>query len=363
MGIVRKAWVTGSFVVVGAIVACGGGPGGGGFGNGDGTSNDPTLGGGGGGGSGGTLGGGGGDGGADLSKCATASAAPSPVPVNLVFMFDKSGSMADASKWPSCVQGLGAFFADPSSKGLNASLQFFPGSPECTTATYQSPAVAMKALPDSSTFQQSMAAKSPGGGTPTLPALGGAIAYAQQIQQQHQGEKVAIVLVTDGEPNDCSSTVPAVAGLAATVAKNIPTYVIGVGGALQNLDAIAFGGGTGKATVVQTNNPQQIAQDFENALNTIRGLSLACEYKIPPAPNGTTIDYGKVNVVFTPTNAAQETLVYSQDCSNMSGWRYDDPKAPTKIQLCSGACNAVQKDKSGKIDVVFGCKTNGLGAN
>ena len=208
-----------------------------------------------------------------------------------------------------------------------------------------------------------MSGKSPGGGTPTLPALGGAIGYAQQIQSQHPGEKVAIVLVTDGEPNDCSSSVPGVATLAATVAKTIPTYVIGVGGALQNLDAIAFGGGTSKATIVQTNNPQQTAQDFQNALNSIRGLTLACEYKVPPAPNGTTIDYSKVNVVFTPTNAAQETLVYSQDCSNPKGWRYDDPKAPTKIQLCSGSCNAVQQDKSGKIDVVFGCKTNGLTAN
>src|SRR5438552_12260987 len=29
----------------------------------------------------------------DLSKCATSSATPTPIPVNLVFMFDQSGSM------------------------------------------------------------------------------------------------------------------------------------------------------------------------------------------------------------------------------------------------------------------------------
>ena len=36
---------------------------------------------------------------------------------------------------------------------------------------------------------------------------------------------------------------------------------------------------------------------------------------------------------------------------------------PTKILLCQNACTNVQKDKSGKIDVVFGCKTNGLPTN
>jgi hypothetical protein len=70
-----------------------------------------------------------------------------------------------------------------------------------------------------------------------------------------------------------------------------------------------------------------------------------------------------VNVVFSPTNAPMSTLKYSQDCSDPNGWKYDDPQNPKKIQLCQGACSAVQKDKSGKIDVVFGCKTNGLPTN
>lgn len=341
------------------MAACGGDPGGSGF-KGDGTGGGDL---GGGGGAGGSLGGSGGNGGPDLMKCATASAQPSPIPVNLVFMFDKSGSMGQSSKWTSCAQGLNGFFADPNSKGLNASLQFFPLSPECSTSTYQNPAVSMRPLPDASSFSSAIAANSPSGGTPTLPAEKGAIAYAQQIAQQRPGEKVAIVLVTDGDPNDCSSTPQNVAMAAAAVASQIPTYVIGVGPSLQNLDTIAMGGGTNKATIVQTNNPAQIVQDFQNALNAIRGLTLACEYTIPMPPNGQALDYGKVNVVFTPTNAPSETLAYSQDCSNPKGWKYDNAANPTKIMLCSGACAEVQKDKSGKIDVVFGCKTNGLPTN
>lgn len=294
----------------------------------------------------------------DLSKCATASAAPTPIPVNLVFMFDQSGSMKDSSKWTSCAQGLNGFFADASSKGLNASIQYFPQGQSCSTSVFQNPDVSMRALPDSASFSKSIAAHAPSGGTPTLPAIKGAIEYAKQIQAQRPGERVAIVLVTDGEPNDCSSSASAVALEAAGISAKIPTYVIGVGSSLQNLDLIAAGGGTSKATIVQTNNPQQIVSDFESALNRIRGQTLACEYTIPSPPNGAALDYSKVNVVYTPANQMSETLAYSQDCSNPKGWKYDAVKAPTKIQLCSSACGAVQAQQGAKIEVVFGCKTN-----
>jgi hypothetical protein len=41
------------------------------------------------------------------------------------------------------------------------------------------------------------------------------------------------------------------------------------------------------------------------------------------------------------------------------GWHYDDPKNPTKIILCQSTCDSVQQ-KSGKIDIVLGCDTNGV---
>ena len=75
----------------------------------------------------------------------------------------------------------------------------------------------MRALPDSSTFAAAMKANSPGGNTPTLPALTGAIQYAQSVENANPLDKVAVVLVTDGEPNDCNSTVNAVANEAASV--------------------------------------------------------------------------------------------------------------------------------------------------
>lgn len=297
-------------------------------------------------------------GGDGLAQCATSTATPTPVPVSLVFIFDKSGSMDDNSKWTSCQTGLTSFFADKNSAGLSASLQYFPLSNECNVGGYAAPAVSMRALPDSSTFSTSMMANSPGGNTPTLPALTGAIQYAQSVQNGNKAGKVAVVLVTDGEPNDCNSSVTSVANEAASASSTIPTFVIGVGNT-GNLDAIAAAGGTTKATIVSTNNPQQTSQDFETALNAIRGITLACEYQIPPPPQGETFDENKVNVEYTPQNGGPSTLTYNQDCTGGTGWHYDDPKNPQKIMLCSGTCSSVQQ-QSGKIDIVLGCATNGV---
>ncbi len=300
----------------------------------------------------------GGDG-SSLDNCASSTATPKPIPVDLVVMFDKSGSMGQSSKWTSCKQGLTGFFADPKSAGLSASLQFFPqNNNECTTTSYSTPSVSMRPLPNSKDFANAMNANSPGGGTPTHPALQGALQYAADQQQQNVGTKAAVVLVTDGEPNDCSSSVNNVSAAAAAMAGSVPTFVIGIGNTA-NLDTIAKAGGTGQATIVSTNNPQQTSQDFEKALDAIRGLTLACEYAIPAPPNGETLDPNKVNVVFTPTNASPQTLTYNESCNGGSGWHYDDPTNPSKIILCGTTCDAVQKDKSGKVDIVFGCVTNG----
>ena len=108
----------------------------------------------------------------------------------------------------------------------------------------------------------------------------------------------------------------------------------------------------------QTPAATQTAQDFQTALNAIRGLTLACEYQIPPPPQGETFDEAKVNVVYTPTNGGPQTLTYNQSCTGGTGWHYDDLNNPKKIILCQSTCDSVQQ-KSGKIDIVLGCATSG----
>lgn len=296
----------------------------------------------------------------DLKACATSSATAEAKPVYLVFLFDKSGSMVQGGspKWSSSKAATKAFFTSPESKGISASLTFFPSDAFdfCPASDYAAPQVSMTALPNT-TFGQVLDAQLPEGGTPTKPALEGVIGYAQQLAQgQAKDGKVAIVVVTDGLPEGCSgNSTSSVKQLAASVAAQIPTYVIGVGNALANLDEIASGGGTSKALIVADQNPTQIQADFQKAIQTIKTNALSCDYKIPAPPTGETLDIGKVNVVYK-NGATNETLQYNQSCAGGTGWKYDNATNPTRILMCDGSC-ATLKTKPGAVDVLFGCKT------
>jgi hypothetical protein len=294
-----------------------------------------------------------------FKACASATATVASNDIYLAFLFDESGSMsADGSpKWASAKAASRAFFEAPESKGVHASLTFFPDQFDyaCGPDAYTKPAVPMTALP-SNVLGQSLDAQIPQGGTPTYSALQGAIQYAQNVAANDaQGGKVAIVLVTDGLPDsNCDgNSVQAVTALAASVAQNLPIYVIGVGAELTALNDIAKGGGTTSAFIVDTNAPQQIQQDFLAAINAIKTSAFSCDYMIPTPPNGQSLDHSKVNVVHD-ANQKQDTLAYNPGCSGGAGWYYDNPDAPKRIELCDDSCKTA-KAEPGKLEVLFGC--------
>ncbi len=297
--------------------------------------------------------------------CASSNAGVDALPIYLVFMMDKSGSMGEndpatlAVRWTPAVAALKSFFADASSANIHASLAFFrQKNNECSVASYATPAVAMKVLPDTTTFASALDSNSPGGGTPTLPAEQGAVQYAQSVAAGLKaGEKVAIVLVTDGDPNDCNSDPTNVAAAAATVAATIKTYVIGVGPDAAKLDQIATGGGTAPHIQVNTTSAATTSSDLRAAIGKIKAAQLSCDYTLPPPPTGKSIDVNAVNVNYT-TGGMTTTLGYSADCSNAGGWHYDSTTTPTKIIMCPTICTTLQNDTSGgKVDIVFGCST------
>jgi hypothetical protein len=228
----------------------------------------------------------------------------------------------------------------------------------CKAADYQKPEVTPTALPDDKTFAAAITKLDPPNefGTPTLPGLSGTITYAQSLVQEDASRKVAIVMVTDGEPYGCGNgnSIDATAMAAAKVAKTIPTYVIGVGKELASLNQIAMGGGTDKAFIVALDNPEQTRKDLLDAINLIRGKSISCELPIPAPPAGKKLDPDKVDVQFSGSGATS-TLKYGLACTGDVAWHYDDASKPTMIQLCETACSTVKADPKGKLDVVFGC--------
>ncbi len=319
----------------------------------------------------------GGDGAGGIEQCAAANEQAELSPVYLVFLLDESGSMGDgehgnrAEKWDPVTAALKSFFADQESSGIMASLSLFPlnqnkttgpaksSQPaDCNSDAYVDPVVTPTALPNTQAFADAIAVIDPPNeyGTPTTPALTGTIKYAESLLAEDPARKVAIVMVTDGEPVSCSgNTIANTAKAAERVASTIPTYVIGVGEELASLDAIAKGGGTDAAFIVALDDPESTRTSLLNAINLIRGKSISCDLDIPAPPAGKTLDPDKVDVQFSGEGTEKTSLKYGTECTGDVAWRYDDPKAPRAIQLCEATCNAVKADAKGKLDVVFGC--------
>ena len=271
-------------------------------------------------------------------------------PLDMYVMFDDSGSMIPW--WISATQAFVQFLNAPESIGIGVGLQFFGTS--CDVATYATPRVPIAVLPGNAQALQAAFPIFPIESTPTEPALRGAINHARSWQMAHADHKVVVLLVTDGEPTECNSTVPSVTQVAAEgfgVAPSIPTYVLGLGLSLTNLHSIAMAGGTNQAFIVDPNSGTALAA----AMNQIRGSALPCDYALPK----NTTDTKKVNIDFTPQGGMATRLIYVGDAASCDpvkgGWYYDNPQMPSRLIVCKQTCEAFKKDPNGRVDVVLGC--------
>ncbi len=95
------------------------------------------------------------------------------------------------------------------------------------------------------------------------------------------------------------------------------------------------------------------------ATSVVASSQVPCIYDIPPPDGGGEIDFGKVNVEYTPDGGSTQEILYvasPADCGPNGGWYYDDPSMPAQILLCEATCNAVQS-VDGEMKVKFGCAT------
>ena len=310
----------------------------------------------------------------------TASAETALAPVHLAFAFDVSGSMGKLDKpyydpklkWEPVVAAAKAFFTDPLSANLFASLVFFPidggDSKRCSAANYVDPVVPMTALP-SDAFGKAIDAVTPKsmsdwlGGTPTLAVIEGTDQFIEPLAKDDPGSKYAIVLVTDGYPEGCSSNDNKIATVVAriqSIAKTLPTYVIGISNpppgpdTVTNLDSFAVAGGTDHAFLIQTGDPTATVQAFRDAVSSIRKAQLSCDFEIPPPPAGQMFDPARANVTYT-SGSDEHALDYDDSCKSDSAWRFDDAAAPKRMVLCDATCTAVRADPKAAIRVDFGC--------
>jgi hypothetical protein len=242
----------------------------------------------------------------------------------------------------------------------------------CNVASYVPPVVPIADLPGvEPAMARSLAALSPQKGTPTTPAVRGALDHLRARATAMPNRRPILVLATDGRPETCvGNTVEAVTmalAAAATGTPAIPTYVIGVFMASELaavrpvLDGWATAGATGMPFVLETGN--DLTQRFIDAINQVRGSALACEFAIPRPTGNQMLDFGKVNVR-ARTPAGDEDLPYVETAARCDptrgGWYYDVVPAmgtPTRVRLCPTSCNKVKMTTNASIELRFGCKT------
>ena len=299
------------------------------------------------------------DGGLQLNgACAYSTSKGQEKALDVYIMLDQSLSMA-GPKWTGVTNAINSFVMQPLT-GVSVGIQYFAlNGISCTDTDYATPEVEIAPLPGSATaLTTSIAAHSPTSGTPTSAALQGAINHASAWATAHAGDVTAVVLATDGDPEECDTNLTNINAIAAAgwaASPKIATFVIGVGSSLSALNGIAAAGGTTSAFLVDTN--ANVNQQFLAAMNAIRN-SASCTYQIP-LPSSGTVDYTQVNVVFTPNGGQQLTIPNVANklaCpASGDGWYYDNPANPTAIILCETTCGSVQA--SGVVQITLGCDT------
>lgn len=304
--------------------------------------------------------------------CNGVSVEAEAVPVDIFVIMDRSQSMgvtvagSSKTRWQALHDAVQSFAESPGAAQIRAGIGFFSLSgtgddaQDCDADAYAEPRVPIGIVAEvGPELVAAMNDVTPGGLTPTVPALEGAISYARSWAQDNPGRATMVVLVTDGFPTQCDNAPEQISQTARTgyeSPEHVRTFVIGVGDVAKfNLDNYARSGGTHKAYLTDAGD---VTATFVDALNNITNRALACEYQLPPPPEGMKLDTTKVQVLYTPSSGDPEEVPRISSlsaCANNpnGGWYYDDLEHPSKITVCPCTCARLQ---AGRVDVRLGCK-------
>jgi len=315
----------------------------------------------------------GGDGGVCLSETLGAE----PVPLAMLLVMDRSGSMAGTAptKWDMARQAMIAFADTPGAAGSKLGLTVFPPDPntgdQCQPSSY-APVVPIALLPGNGTaIKDALVSRSTTGSTPMKGAMQGGVDAMKTFLTQNPNEEGVIILVTDGDPGACTgdtvANVVSVAQSAAAGSPRVRTFVVGMDGAtFSNLDQIATAGqGAPKAFNASgsgVDGGASAQQQLLDALDAIRSGALGCEYLVPqPDASKGEVDPESVTINFRagkndPPDQIKRVDAVEKCGSTTGGFYYDDPKSPKRIILCPASCDSVKKGTAeAKMDVVLGC--------
>lgn len=294
------------------------------------------------------------------------------IPLDIQIIFDQSGSMAtvideatDETRMDAVYSALEAFSNDTESIGLGVGLSFFGympiGATSCDPDDYDSSAVGIATLPgNADSLLASLRSVAPTGETPTAAGIEGGCRLSTAHHEKNPGRAVVNLLVTDGEPKapvtskatDCNPTLAdAVDAAQACLDEGIPTYVLGVGPSLDNLNQIAAAGGTEHAYLVANDSSSGVLE----ALNQVRETAqIPCELPIDNAAPDLHYEQTSVVTLDGDCHLSQLTRVDSVASCDAGGFYFDQPDAPSTIVLCESTCGQVKQPRT-KLLYAIGC--------
>jgi hypothetical protein len=281
------------------------------------------------------------------------------------------------SKWEIIREAMkSAISALPGSAA--AGITYFSNDNSCGVQSQPNVELNLLDKPHLDALTASLDAVQPKGGTPIVGAMINAYKRLNPNQYPDQpfGNKY-VVLLTDGSESCNPEAVPRLLDMEApkAIQAYIKTFVIGAPGsesARGMLSQLAYQGGTAKSAGCNHANSApdvgdchfdmtkepDFAQALAQALGTIGGQALSCEFDVPQSDEmSQKVDFSKLNVQYAPT-AGADPVQLGQDpdkpCDGgANGWQYTDGN--TKIVVCGDACDKVRAAAS--IDIVLGCAT------
>jgi hypothetical protein len=369
---------------------------GGGFGSGGSMMNT----GGGAGGTGGTMVA---DAAADKS-CGASQVNATSVPVNVLLVIDKSGSMKDplggTSRWNAMKMALAAAL-DKVKGTMSFGLEFFPNGTSDQQACEVPAGEAAIVLPigsGSGTVPQIVQAfdtNHPAGGTPTAAALARAYDYFTAGAGKSLTGDRFVLLATDGGPNCnpsltcgtatctlnlddaqrscgprladgsaancCDAKIPngpsnclddstTVAQIGRLAAANVKTFVVGIAGTeayAKSLDQFAAAGGVANPdappsyfAVTEAGGVAGLTAVFSKI--TTR-LITTCRLQLQSVPPDTMLLNVSVDGAVVP--------------SGTDGWHLDMSTTPPTVVLDGSTCAKVQMNGANSVQIVYGCPT------
>lgn len=334
--------------------------------------------------------------------CSAESYVSDKLPVSMLFVIDRSRSMAcnlpplqtaedcevsaapvnldEPSKWDITTDALrGAFASLPEGNTL-AGLTFLSINGACGVDS--APAVELASLTDAqvAAMDDALSQINPAGQTPIVGAT--ILAYAHLHQEAMAPGNRFVVLLTDGSESCAEDRIDLLLNTEIQKAReaNIRTFVIGAPGsenARGLLSEIAFLGGTaaspncahglndpgrGDCHFDMTSSPD-FATALAEALGAVELAATSCEYSVP-STNLPSLD-NNLNVQYTPSTGGGPQCIVRDDSAacdaGANGWQF--AKTPsgavdqTRVILCGDACRRVRADTGARIDILVGCST------